>query len=126
MGPSEVFTCPPQEAVRKPAKRGAKENDPSPGSAPGPAQASKARWAQWEGGRQLGSPTGSATAAFLKRPQGTKSIWLLASDQSEQDGADNEITQLKGWQEHLVGGCHLCVCVCVCVCVYGHEHRPEP
>lgn len=67
-----MFTWPPQEAVRKPAKRGAKENDPSPGSAPGPAQTSKARGAQWEGGRQLGCPTVSATAAFLKRPQGTK------------------------------------------------------
>ena len=74
----------------------------------------------WGGRRQqLGSPTIHAVAAFLKHPQGTKSIQLLASDHGEQDGADNEITQPKGQQEHLVGRC-------VCMCVRGHEHRHEP
>lgn len=63
--------------------------------------------------RQLGSPTIHAMAAFRKRPQGTKSIQLLASDQREQDGADNEITQPKEQQEHLVGRCLVCACVCV-------------
>lgn len=113
-----MFPWPPQEAARKPATQGAKDNDPSPGSAPGAEPTGKGGQVQWRGGvggrrRQLGSPTIHAVAAFLKHPQGTKSIQLLASDQSEQEGADNEITQPKGQQEHLVGRRLVRACVCV-------------
>lgn len=88
---------PPQEAARKPATQGEKDNDPSPGPALEQNQQAKEGRPSGEEGwggrrRQLGSPTIHATTAFLKRPHGTKSIQLLASDQSEQDGADNEIT----------------------------------
>lgn len=89
-------------------------------------QAKKGRFSgveEWGGRRrQLGSPMIHAVAAFLKHPQGTKSIQLLASDQREQDGADNEITQPKEQQEHLVGRCRVCVCVCVAM---GTGMSPE-
>ena len=80
-----MFPWPPQEAARKPATQGAKDNDPSPGSAPGAEPTGKGGQVQWRGGvggrrRQLGSPTIHAVAAFLKHPQGTKSmVWSFVS-----------------------------------------------
>ena len=73
--------------VRKPAIQGVKDNDPLPRLTPGPAKQANPGRLGARGRCQLNSPTISGMAASLKCPQGTKSIWLLDSDQSEQDGA---------------------------------------
>lgn len=97
--------------------QGVKDNDPSPGSAPGPAKTEPNRLSG-RGRQQLDSPMISAMAAFLKCPQGTKSVWLLASEQCERAGADPGDNATKG-AARTSGRGMACVCVRARVCGHG-------
>ena len=117
---------PPQEAARKPAAQGAKDNDPSPGSAPGAEQTGKRGQVQWSGGvgweaTAAGLSHDSCHGRFLEASTGYK-INSALGFRPERTGWSWQWDNTTKGAARTSGGEMSCVCMCVC----GHEHRHEP